>query len=67
MRVGWIGGIFVTVRVSKNVTSKVYEYKTALLPFMWTGDCVAPVTGGRTGRRREYLGIRWSKRIEKIA
>ena len=33
--VDWIRGIFVIVRVSKNITINVYEYKTALLPFMW--------------------------------
>jgi hypothetical protein len=33
--VDWIRGIFVNVRVSKNITINVYEYKTALLSFMW--------------------------------
>jgi len=34
--VDWIRVIFVIVRVSKNVTIKVYEYKTALLSFTWS-------------------------------
>ena len=40
--VDWIRVIFVIVRVSKNVTIKVYEYKTALLSFTWSWDCVSP-------------------------